>query len=198
MTDYTSHPPEVYALLHDLIVDKAFHAITRPEDEDRVTMWMDYAAKEGMVAWERDRDVAGAYVLMATPRGRLCLEMWNRAAARPPKRRTGRPKASEKGAAEKVVAALSKWHRYQEDGSVTNYTPARNRDLVEMTKEGKGRPLVLNSLSRFLEDKFGKHAHRKYAKLCSARTIATQLKLWRGEVPLPYAELRDSDARPTD
>jgi hypothetical protein len=92
----------------------------------------------------------------------------------PAKRRTGRPKRGEKGSSELVIAALSKWHGY-EDGSVTNPTPAKNRDL---TDEKYGR-LSGNALTRFLD---GKGGYKWYAAACRKGSIGVVLAGWRGEI----------------
>ena len=65
-----------------------------------------------------------------------------------PKKRTGRPKATEKSMVDLVIAALSRWHGYGEGGSVTNYEPATNRRLAEQTPG-----LASNGLCRFLADR---------------------------------------------
>jgi hypothetical protein len=113
---------------------------------------------------------------------------------RPGKRRTGRPKKTEKDSETLVVAALSKWHGY-EGGSVTNYEPATNRGLADKFH------LSPNALSRFLKKKFSKEKdpHRRYVTACHNETIGALLTLWNREMPGRHADLlppesgRDND-----
>jgi hypothetical protein len=97
-----------------------------------------------------------------------------------PAKRTGRPKNTEKDSASKVIAALNVHHGY-EGGSVTNYEPAKNRQLAGVSK---------NALSRFLADKLGNGGHKKYVAACQNASIGTLLRLWNGETPDRHAELR--------
>jgi hypothetical protein len=99
------------------------------------------------------------------------------------KRRTGRPKSTEKDSATKVIAALAAHHGYEENGSVTNYEQATNRGLAD--EYG----LAANALSRFLAAKLGEDGHEKYAIACRQRTIGTWLALWRREMPGRLADL---------
>jgi hypothetical protein len=96
---------------------------------------------------------------------------------RPPKRRTGRPRNTDKDSATKVVAALSKYHGYGEGMSVTNREPATNRGLAAEYD------LSANALTRFLTAKLGKNGHRQYAAACRNGRIGALLALWRGETP---------------
>jgi hypothetical protein len=123
------------------------------------------------------------------------------AAERPAKRKTGRPKNSEKDSATKVVAALSMHHGY-EGGSVTNYEPATNRGLVDVANRRLAageRGLSENALSRFLTDKLGEGGHNKYAAAWHQGAIGTFLALWRREAPerlaglLPHESGREDD-----
>ena len=103
----------------------------------------------------------------------------------PLKRKTGRPKKNEKDSATKVIAALSKWHEY-DNGSVINPEPATNRGLA---KEYDG--LAQNALTRFLKDRGG---CKKYKSACHDGSIRALLALWRGELPNRHLRLRSHES----
>jgi hypothetical protein len=105
------------------------------------------------------------------------------------KRRTGRPKKTEKDSETLVVAALSKWHGY-EGGSVTNYEPATNRGLAGQSGLSK------NALSRFLKKQFSKeeNPHKRYVAACHNETIGALLTLWNREPLSRYADLQPHES----
>lgn len=112
----------------------------------------------------------------------------------PPRRKTGRPRKTDKDSAAKVVAALRAWHEYQEDGSVGNYEPASNRELADRYGKG-GSGLAPNALSRFLKDKLGKDGdgHKNYTIACRNKSIGAMLTLWLGELPSRLLDLLPSE-----
>ena len=96
------------------------------------------------------------------------------------RRRTGRPKKTEKDSATKVIAALSRHHGYQEGGSAMNHDPATNRGLADDFE------LSENALSRFLK---GHGGYTKYKAACRNGTIDTLLALWNRECAARLAAL---------
>lgn len=103
------------------------------------------------------------------------------------RRKTGRPKKSEKDSETKVVAALSKHHGYEPGGSVSNYEPAKNRDLA------KEFDLSGNALSRFLTDKLGPGGGKTYKNRCSQGKIGALLVIWNRELPSRDPPIRDDE-----
>lgn len=95
----------------------------------------------------------------------------------------GRPGKDEKGSDAKVIAALSRWHGY-DNGSVTNHEPASNRGLADKCK------LSQNALSRFLK-KYG--GDKRYKVACRNGGIGQLLMLWRGEIPAFHSQSQESD-----
>jgi hypothetical protein len=106
---------------------------------------------------------------------------------RPSKRRTGRPKRSEKDSATKVIAALAAHHGYGVGMSVTNFEPATNRGLAE--EYG----MAANALSRFLNAMLGEDGHNKYVTACRNGKIGSLLALWQREMPGHQADLRPEE-----
>lgn len=110
-----------------------------------------------------------------------------RDSAKPSKRRTGRPKKTERDSATKLIAALTAHHGYEEDGGLANYEPATNRGLADKYNLSK------NALSRFLTEKLGKAGHKRYKIACQNKEIGTLLSLWRGELPGRLTDLRPEE-----
>jgi hypothetical protein len=115
------------------------------------------------------------------------------AAATPARHKTGRPRKTDKGSTELVVAALRKHHGY-EDGSVTNYEPAKNATLEKKYK------LANNALTRFLAAKYPgeRRPYRCYEVACRNRSIGAQLRLWSGELPMHATRLLPHDSGSAD
>jgi hypothetical protein len=115
------------------------------------------------------------------------------AAATPARHRSGRPRRTDKGLIEKVVAALRKHHGY-DDGSVTNYEPAKNTSLA------KKYDLANNALTRFLAAKYPgqRKPYRSYAAACRSRLIGAHLRLWSGELPMHATRLLPHESGLTD
>jgi hypothetical protein len=109
------------------------------------------------------------------------------------RRKTGRPKKTERDSATKVIAALSKHHGYEEGGSAMNHDPATNRGLAD------DFDLSENALSRFLK---GHGGYTKYKAACRNGTIDTLLALWNRECAARFAALlpeeRDRGVNETD
>jgi hypothetical protein len=101
-------------------------------------------------------------------------------------RRRGRPKNNEKDSSAKVIAALSAHHGY-EGGSVTNYAPAKNRQLANDFE------LANNALTRFLKGKLGKRGYSKYVADCQKGSIGALLALWNGETQQRHATLYEEE-----
>jgi hypothetical protein len=119
------------------------------------------------------------------------------------KRRTGRPRKGETDKERLVIAALIKHHRYQNDGSVDNSTPATTRELAELASS-KHVTVSVATVSRFFKRKFREHKRGcdGYIAACNrdARVnIGMLLALWQGEVSehlgdlLPHESGREGD-----
>jgi hypothetical protein len=107
----------------------------------------------------------------------------------PQKRRSGRPRTTEKDSATKVIGALNRHHGY-DNGSVTNLTPATNRGLQ------KAYGLSSNALSRFLKDRFRNETEptARYKAACRvAAKLGALLKLWNRDFPGHNALLHDEE-----
>jgi hypothetical protein len=144
---------------------------------NRELFGVEFVDRGNVKNWPDVREVIAEIKLETTKAIKL------RDAAKPGKRRTGRPKRTEKDSTTKVVAALSKHHGYEENGSVTNYEPATNRELA------KEYDLSPNALSRFLTAKLRKNGHKMYRIKCRKKEIGILLTLWRGELPGRLADL---------
>jgi hypothetical protein len=103
------------------------------------------------------------------------------------RRRAGRRRKTEKDSAAEVIAALSKHHGYDEDGSVTNREPATNQGLAE------AYGLSNNALTRFLAAKLGEGANKQYKAACRTGRVGAFLTLWRGELASHHTALRPGE-----
>ena len=99
--------------------------------------------------------------------------------ANPPKR-TRRPKKSESDKRQLVLHALVLHHKWNQDGSIGNDTPATQPELVKLAS-GKLVKVSKATVSRFFTKKFGEDGHKGYVAACENRTIGLKLSLWQGE-----------------
>jgi hypothetical protein len=100
-------------------------------------------------------------------------------------KKTGRPKATEKSSATKVLAALVKWHGY-EAGSISNDEPASVAELKRLS--GTSDATVSRALLHLFSVK--KAGYRVYEVACRSRRLGAILMKLLGEDPsyLSYQE----------
>jgi len=92
------------------------------------------------------------------------------------KKRTGRPRTGEPDGFYLVEAALVKWHGYEKGGVLAKHDPANVKALAKLS--GKS----VATVSRFLEEKFGKPGHKKYVIACRREEIGIHLAKWQGDL----------------
>lgn len=129
-----------------------------------------------------------------TSLGRYTLGMYRLSPDKPgrpaPARRKPGPRPKEDlPSKDLLISALSHWHGYSGDGSVTNLEPATNRSLAAKYR------LASNSLTRFFKNKGGISF---YHRLCRLGSIGQHLKAWRLEFPTRGHELGSAEDKRND
>jgi hypothetical protein len=114
----------------------------------------------------------------------LTREGWAQAkAVRPPEaestgRKKGRPRKTEAPSATLILAALTKYHKYEAGGSILEEDPASLEQLANLAA-----PMSRMTVSKFLTDKLGKPGYKHYKVACAQHRIGHLIAQWLGEVP---------------
>ena len=84
------------------------------------------------IAWGWDPPLIEVGTLTElTPHG-LAYTAWKD--IQPKQKRTGRPKKDQKSSDTKIIAALCRWHGYEQGGSVEKYDPAKLKDIARLAE----------------------------------------------------------------
>jgi hypothetical protein len=119
----------------------------------------------------RHSDYHGLVMCSLSDKGRDVLDRYR--IKEPKQKRRGRPPKGETGKAQIVLANLVRHHRW-EPGLCLNYTPAKLKELADDCGTA--------TVSRFLESKFGKPGHERYAGACGSEHIRQLIGEWLAEV----------------
>lgn len=100
--------------------------------------------------------------------------------------KTGRPRKREATGPALVLAALVKYHGW-DNGSVNDRPPASLAELSKLCGKTK------TTVSNFLADKFGDDQYKRYEAACVGRKIGILLSKWQGELPERLAGLFEEE-----
>jgi len=95
------------------------------------------------------------------------------------------PKPKDVNPSDRVIVMAFNQHHKEDGKKISRTSPASLAQIVKLTNDHPQKRLSKSTVSRFLEDKLGKHGYRQYWRKCirgGAPAIARLLRKWTREV----------------
>mgnify|MGYP007059397235 CR=1 FL=1 len=110
----------------------------------------------------------------------------------PGEKNRGAPKKSERGhKTDLVIGAFVVHHKYDPDGSIGNWQPAKLQQLRDLADRKVGKATFTRFLQQQFEPSEGVRAYDLYVACCeqgpdAKKTLWHWIAQWRGDAPAPY------------